>query len=1367
MTCSSTLARIAFPSRHKAAAALIGALLALALVGGGLTDAFASASSGRLSARLSKTSFTSSQAGSVKLKYKFSKRSATFSYLLTFKKGSKWQKVKSVKKKGAFRGSKSMSVKKVFAGKAVKLGSYRLQLGCDYGKVKLSFKVVPAAKPAIKRPSGSKPANTSLPTISGTTAQGQTLTASNGSWSQSPTSYARQWRRCDSSGANCSDLSGANSGSYLLASADVGHTLRVVVTASNSNGSASASSSQTAVVSGPPGRLPANTALPTITGTTTQGQTLTAHNGSWNESPISFSYQWQRCNSGGSGCSSIAGAASSEYVLTYDDAGHTLRVVVTASNSYGSASATSLQSPALGTVMGLRPANIDPPTISGDATEGVRLTANHGSWSNLPSYTYRWQRCESATDCQDISGATASSYALVAGDVGRTIRLVVTATNPYGSKEAVSAPTAVVEAASPLTDSGWVWQNPLPQGNPLAAVDFVNTSDGWTVGSGGTILASKDGGTSWETQGSPTTSALYAVSFTSATRGWIADASGTVLSTDDGGANWNEHKATGTTKSLNGIDFVDSDYGWAVGSAGTILRTENGGTSWTRQKSDPNLDLYGVSFVSRTEGWAVGSLWDGDAGDQYGVIYVTNDGGDSWDLQYPKLGDTPRAAALQSVQFVDSLKGRAVGDTGTVLTTKDGGTSWVEWYPGGTDSFLSTSFANPSDPAKGWAVSWEGTIFKTTDSGDTWSPQNSGTTSNLNGVDFVDATHGWAVGGGGAILRTTDGVNWSSILTSADDDLSASLTSVAFANSIDGWAADASGTILNTTNGGSSWAKQYGASRGALSYAGVDFANASDGWAVGAAGAIFATGDGGGHWNAQSSHSSEDLAAVSSVGSDAWAVGAEGTILSNKDGSWNVQTSPVGSELNAVSFTDADHGWIADASGTVLSTGNGGGSWTPRGTPTTESLNGIDFLSDSLHGWVVGDRGVIAATSNGGETWIDESYKGLDPNPQLYAVDFVDSLHGWAVGSRWDKSIFDDRGVVLHTGDGGSNWTPQNLPDVGQLRSVQFANLNDGCAVGADGTVLVTSTGGSSWTARKPGASDFFSGVSFVSATRGWAVSAEGTILTTSNGGDDWQAQSSVNDNSIFGLAFAGLDNGWAVGSHYDAVTGERSGLILSTIDGGRDWSELTTATSRRLNSVETVDGETHAWAVGAKGTILSNKSGSWQVKASPVGSDLNAVSFTNPNHGWIADASGTILATGDGGESWNEHKATGTTRSLNGIDFVDEDYGWAVGDEGVIIASTNGGWTWTAQDSHLSTPLSAVKFADRSHGWAVGAGGVILVTSDGGSSWIPQFSRTTQSLFAVDFVVPGGSDPGYYGWVVGERGTILATATGGVPSGP
>ena len=97
-------------------------------------------------------------------------------------------------------------------------------------------------------PPPSPPANTALPVVSGIAQQGQRLTASNGSWTNSPTAFAYQWEDCDSSGANCGSIAGATTSGYTLVSGDVGHTIRVVVIASNAGGQGAATSGQTATV---------------------------------------------------------------------------------------------------------------------------------------------------------------------------------------------------------------------------------------------------------------------------------------------------------------------------------------------------------------------------------------------------------------------------------------------------------------------------------------------------------------------------------------------------------------------------------------------------------------------------------------------------------------------------------------------------------------------------------------------------------------------------------------------------------------------------------------------------------------------------------------------------------------------------------------------------------------------------------------------------------------------------------------------------------------------------------------------------------------------------------------------------------------
>ena len=117
----------------------------------------------------------------------------------------------------------------------------------------------PAPEPEPEPEPVSPPTNTAMPAISGTAIEGQRLSATNGGWSGNPTSYSYQWRHCNSSGRSCANIGSATSSSYTLAASDVGHTMRVMVTAANEGGSSSMSSPTTAMVTAPAPTPPEST----------------------------------------------------------------------------------------------------------------------------------------------------------------------------------------------------------------------------------------------------------------------------------------------------------------------------------------------------------------------------------------------------------------------------------------------------------------------------------------------------------------------------------------------------------------------------------------------------------------------------------------------------------------------------------------------------------------------------------------------------------------------------------------------------------------------------------------------------------------------------------------------------------------------------------------------------------------------------------------------------------------------------------------------------------------------------------------------------------------------------------------------------
>jgi hypothetical protein len=292
------------------------------------------------------------------------------------------------------------------------------------------------------------PSNNSPPSISGTPQLGNTLSASSGSWSgDTPMSFGYRWRRCNASGAGCADIGGATSSTYTVVSADVGKTLRVNVTATNSDGSGEALSAATNEITA--AAKPANTSKPTISGTLRQNETLTAANGSWSgATPMSFAYSWLRCSSDLTPCLKT-NVTTQTYKLGADEVGKRMIVTVTASNSAGSASADSSPTGVVAQA-GNPPASTSPPTISGTVEVGKTLTAGPGGWTNNPSFAYQWLRCDAnGSACAAIAAATASTYAVTAADVGARLRVLVTAQNAFGSASAQSSPTGVVPQPAP------------------------------------------------------------------------------------------------------------------------------------------------------------------------------------------------------------------------------------------------------------------------------------------------------------------------------------------------------------------------------------------------------------------------------------------------------------------------------------------------------------------------------------------------------------------------------------------------------------------------------------------------------------------------------------------------------------------------------------------------------------------------------------------------------------------------------------------------------------------------------------------------------------------------------------------------------
>jgi hypothetical protein len=294
-------------------------------------------------------------------------------------------------------------------------------------------------------------------TISGSATRGQTLTAANtladvdGIPTSGSGAISYQWR------ADGAPISGATSSSFLLTQAQVGKAVSVTASYTDSGGTTeSVTSSATAAVtnvnSGPAGAV-------TITGTPTQGQTLTAANtladpdGIPTSGPGAISYQWS------AGGVAISGATGSTLNLTQSLVGKALSVRASYTDNFGQAE--SVTSSATSAVANLNDAPTGSVTITGNASHRHSLSATNtladldgipGSGAGAISYQWR-------ANGSPISGATGSTFSPTPTQIGKVITVTASYTDLGGAVESITSP-----ATEPIRGFREFWHDAVTRG---------------------------------------------------------------------------------------------------------------------------------------------------------------------------------------------------------------------------------------------------------------------------------------------------------------------------------------------------------------------------------------------------------------------------------------------------------------------------------------------------------------------------------------------------------------------------------------------------------------------------------------------------------------------------------------------------------------------------------------------------------------------------------------------------------------------------------------------------------------------------------------------------------------------------------------
>ena len=314
--------------------------------------------------------------------------------------------------------------------------------------------------------------NTVKPALSGVARDGQVVSTTDGTWTGTqPLTFGYQWLRCDSVTWLCTPISGATGATYTVGPADVGFKLQSSVRATNAAGQATASSYGSAIVAA---AAPVNTVKPALSGVARDGQVVSTTDGTWTGTqPLTFGYQWLRCDSVTWLCTPISGATGATYTVGPADVGFKLQSSVRATNAAGQATASSYGS---AIVAAAAPVNTVKPALSGVARDGQVVSTTDGTWTGTQPLTfgYQWLRCDSVTWlCTPISGATGATYTVGPADVGFKLQSSVRATNAAGQATASSYGSAIVAAGSSSSTFGTLSPGSLTD---TASVDLKEVS---------------------------------------------------------------------------------------------------------------------------------------------------------------------------------------------------------------------------------------------------------------------------------------------------------------------------------------------------------------------------------------------------------------------------------------------------------------------------------------------------------------------------------------------------------------------------------------------------------------------------------------------------------------------------------------------------------------------------------------------------------------------------------------------------------------------------------------------------------------------------------------------------------------------------
>jgi photosystem II stability/assembly factor-like uncharacterized protein len=614
---------------------------------------------------------------------------------------------------------------------------------------------------------------------------------------------------------------------------------------------------------------------------------------------------------------------------------------------------------------------------------------------------------------------------------------------------------ATAPAAISAGDTGWVWANPLPQGDDIEAIDFVG-AHGIAVGAHGLILRTEDGGVTWTRSPSDTDATLTEVALPNADT--VYAGGGCVLRrSSDGGQTFGRVRFAARESKcgsrLAQIAFPSALVGYLVMTDGKVLRTANGGRSFARRSTlniGSSVDQGGptdVVFIRENTGVVSTGL-------STPSFLRTVDNGQTWTPITP-MTPTPfphqTFTRVRDLEFVTPSLGYTVANGGDakMAKTEDGGVTW-------TPLALTGAAANFIPHGINCGSATACAIFGSTEFGDnaarrvTWTADGglTGTTiatdPALLGLAFSSPTHAVAAGVAGAMLASgTAGQSFARIGGGVPGDFRALRR--AGANTVLTFASD--GSIARSLDRGLTWQAIGSAPLGGL--LDISFASDTVGYILAKGGALQRTDDSGASWSVLAEQVDRARAIVS-TGVDTLLVGTADGVERSTDGGTTFAPA-AGARRRVVAFDRAGKTLVAYGPKTLLASGDGGARWhsvrRPRGGP----LASVDFVS-ARRGFAVRDDGETLWTASGGRRWTLLTSVGRD---DVTGVSFGDPRHGYLT-----LSADSDFGGLLRTSDGGRTWRPQVIAHHELARVVALGKSGGVAVTEGFGQLFATTHGG-------------------------------------------------------------------------------------------------------------------------------------------------------------------------------------------------------------------------------------------------------------------------------------------------------------------